>query len=66
MIFLHFAIYKQLNIRLLSFSKCRKMAVFAKNILYIFAAITNEIKYEKRQFKRRKRYENNVFHTCEK
>ena len=42
------------------------VAVFAKNILYIFAAITNEIKYEKRQFKRRKRYENNVFHQCEK
>ena len=66
MIFVHQPLYNHLNIKQLTFYECTKTTVFAKNILYIFAAITNEIKYEKRQFKRRKRYENNVFHQCEK
>ncbi len=48
MIFVHQPLYNHLNMKQLRFCKCTKTTVFAKNILYIFAAITNEIKYEKR------------------
>lgn len=48
MIFVHQPLYNHLNMKQLTFYKCTKTTVFAKNILYIFAAITNEIKYEKR------------------
>ncbi len=66
MIFVHLRSYNQLKVKQLTFYECTKTTVFAKNILYIFASKLNDINHDKHQFKRRKRYENNVFHTCEK
>ena len=50
MIFIHFQVYKRLSFNLLTFSKCRKTAVFAKNILYTFASKLNDINHEKQVF----------------
>ena len=66
MIFVHQPLYNHLNIKQLTFYECTKTTVFAKNILCTFTPKTNYINHETHLFKRRKRYENNVFHTCEK
>ena len=66
MIFVHLRSYNQLKVKKKKKKRCRKIAVFAKNILCTFTPKTNYINHETHLFKRRKRYENNVFHTCEK